>query len=168
MRPGVPKVESKFYLEHAKTKSVDSYRRVVHDSVRTGFVVKDALKEKSNAGNFRMCSFPNMLELKSSCSPSAGEGTLCKASPNRSVVFEEKLYNDAGGDASCVEGEGNGGGVTTPEELLDAELALENRRFCEELSDPNEDEREEDDGDGEAIDASEAAGVTPLWETGLP
>lgn len=164
MRPGVPKVESKFYLEHAKTKSVDSYRRVVHDSVRTGFVVKDALKEKSNAGNSRMCSFPNMLELKSSCSPSAGEGTLCKGSPNRSLIFifEEKLYNDAGGDASCVEGEGNGGGVVTPEELPDAELALENRWFCEELSDPNEDERKEDEGDDEAIDASETAGVTSL------
>lgn len=52
---------------------------------------------------------------------------LSKASPNRSVVFEEKLYNDVGGDASCAEGEGNGGGVMTPEELVDAELVLENR-----------------------------------------
>jgi hypothetical protein len=47
-----------------------------------------------------------------------------------------------------------------PEELLDAELALENRRLCEELPDPNEDEREGDDGEGEATDASETAGVT--------
>jgi hypothetical protein len=71
------------------------------------------------------------------------------------------LYNDVDGDASCVEGEGNGGGVVTPEELLDVELALENKQLCEELSDPNEDKREEEDDEGEAIDTSETAGVAP-------
>jgi hypothetical protein len=71
------------------------------------------------------------------------------------------LYNDVGGDARCVEGEGNGSGVMTPEELLDVELQLEIRQLCEELSDPNEGEREGDDGEGEATDASETAGVTP-------
>lgn len=49
----------------------------------------------------------------------------------------------------------------TPEELLDVELQLEIRQLCEELSDPNEGEREGDDGEGEATDASETAGVTP-------
>jgi hypothetical protein len=49
----------------------------------------------------------------------------------------------------------------TPEELLDVEPALENRRLCEELSDPNEDEDERDDGEGEAADTSETAGVIP-------
>lgn len=87
---------------------------------------------------------------------------LSKASPNRSVIFEEKLNNDAGGEASCVGGEGNDvGGVMMPGELLDVEFAFENKRPCEELSDPNEDEREVDDGEGEATDASEMAGVTP-------
>lgn len=87
---------------------------------------------------------------------------LSKASPNRSAIFEEKLNNDAGGDASCMGSEGDdGGGVMTPEELLDVELALENMRFCEELSDPNKDEREGDNGEGEATDTSETAGVTP-------
>lgn len=81
-----------------------------------------------------------------------------KASPNRSVIFEEELYNEIAGDAGCAEGEENGGGVMTPEELLDMELALENRRLCDELSDPNEEER---DGEGEATDTSEMAGVTP-------
>lgn len=71
------------------------------------------------------------------------------------------MYNDVGGDKCCVEGEGNGGGVMTPEELLDVELALENRWLCEELSDPSEDEREGNAGEGEATDASERAGVTP-------
>lgn len=86
---------------------------------------------------------------------------LSKLSPNKSVILEEKLYNDVGGDATCVEGEGNEGGVVMPEELLDMELALENRRLCEELSDPNKDECKGDDGEGEATDASETAGVTP-------
>lgn len=50
-----------------------------------------------------------------------------KASPNRSVIFEEKLNNDAG-EASWVEGEGNdGGGVMMPEELLVVEFPLENK-----------------------------------------
>lgn len=71
------------------------------------------------------------------------------------------MYSDVGGDAKCVEGEGNRGGVMTPEELLDVELALENRRLCDELSDPNEDEREGDGGEGEATETSETAGVTP-------
>lgn len=77
-------------------------------------------------------------------------------------MFEEKLYNDVGGDASSVKGEGNEGGVMTPEELLDVELALENGQLCEEPSDPNEDEREGDEGEGEAADISETAGVKPL------
>jgi hypothetical protein len=85
---------------------------------------------------------------------------LSKASPNRSITFEEKLYDDVGRDTSRVDGEGNEGGVVTPEEPLDVELALENRRLCEELSDPNEDGRKGDDGEGEATDASETASVT--------
>jgi hypothetical protein len=56
----------------------------------------------------------------------------------------------------------------TPDELLDVELALENRQLCEELSDPNEDEREGDDGEGEATDASETAGVIPRRENDFP
>lgn len=84
-----------------------------------------------------------------------------KASPNRSAIFEEKLNNDAEGDPRCMGGEGDdGGGVMRLEELLDVELVLENRWLCEELSDPNEDERD-DDCEGEATDASETAGVTP-------
>jgi hypothetical protein len=87
---------------------------------------------------------------------------LSNASPNRSVIFEEKLNNDAAGEASCVGGEGNdGGGVMMPEELLDVEFALERKRLCEELSDPSEDEREVEDSEGEPTDASEIAGVTP-------
>jgi hypothetical protein len=78
------------------------------------------------------------------------------------------LYNVVEGDASRIEGEGNGGGVVTPEELLDVELTLENRWICEELSDPNEGERERDVDEGEATDASETAGVTPRWPTGFP
>jgi hypothetical protein len=62
----VPKVESKLYPEHAKTKYVDFYCRASHDGARTGFAAEAALKEKSNAGDFGICSFPNMLELKSS------------------------------------------------------------------------------------------------------
>jgi hypothetical protein len=85
-----------------------------------------------------------------------------KASPNRSVIFEEKLNNEAEGEASCVGGEGNDeGGVMMPGELLDVEFALENKRLCEELSDPSEDEREVDDGESEATDASEMVGVAP-------
>jgi hypothetical protein len=77
-------------------------------------------------------------------------------------MFEEKLNNNAAGEASCVGGEGNdGGGVMMPGELLDVEFALENKRLCEEISDPSEDEREVDDSEGEATDASEMAGVTP-------
>jgi hypothetical protein len=88
---------------------------------------------------------------------------LSNASPNRSVIFEEKLNNDAAGEASCIGGEGNdGGGVMMPGELHDVEFALENKRLREELSDPNEDEREVDDED-EGTDASEMAGVTPRW-----
>jgi hypothetical protein len=71
------------------------------------------------------------------------------------------LYNDIGGDTSCVKGEGNGGGVVASEELLVVELALENRQLCDELADPNEDERDGDDGEDEATDASETAGVIP-------
>jgi hypothetical protein len=77
-------------------------------------------------------------------------------------MFEEKLNNEAAGEASCIGGEGNDrGGVMMPEELVDVEFALENKRLCEELSDLSEDEREVEDGEGEPIDASEIAGVTP-------
>jgi hypothetical protein len=118
------------------------------------------LNEKSNVGDFWMRGFPQKFELKSSWSPSVGEGMRCDTSPNRSTILEEKLNNDVEGDASCVRSEGDEGGVARLEEVLDTELTLEKRRLCEEPPDPNDDDREDDDGEGDATDTSDIAGVT--------
>jgi hypothetical protein len=132
-----------------------------HDGVRTRFAAGGALNEKSNVGDFWMREFPQKFELKSSWSPWVGEGLRCDTSPNRSTILEEKLNNDVEGDASCVGSEDDDeGDVATLEEVLDAEVTLEKRRLCEELSDPNDDDREDDDGEGDATDASDIAGVT--------
>lgn len=137
------------------------HRGVAHDGVGTRLAAGGALKEKSNVGDFRVCAFPKMLELKSTRSPSTGEGVLSKTSPN-------KLKNDAEGDTSCGGGKGDNEGDVTRLEVLEVELAPEKRRLCEEISDPKEDEREGDEGEGDATDASETAGVTPRWEMGFP
>jgi len=84
----------------------------------------------------------------------------CNASPNRSIILEDKLNNDAEGDGSCAGSEGDDKGVTRLEEMFDVELPLEKRRLCEELSDPNEDDREGDDGEGDVTDTCAVAGVT--------
>jgi len=99
-----------------------------HDGVRTRFAAGGALNGKSNAGDFWLCEFVQMFELKSSWSPSTGEGAPCIGSPNKSIILKEKLNNGAEGDGSCAGGEGDDEGVTRLEEVLDVELALENRR----------------------------------------
>jgi hypothetical protein len=136
------------------------HHRMGHDGVRTRFAAGGALNEKSNVGDFCMRELLQNVELKSSWSPSVGEGVRCGASPNRSTILEEKLNNDVEGDTSCAGSEGNDeGGVARLEEVLDPELTLEKRRLCEEPSDPNDDDREDDD-EGDATDTSDIAGVT--------